>query len=198
MSTSTSAREIEAVSEKVRRAREEAEAMRSREVEKEQELDRLKRNCASLQSRLDEKEHDKGGAGQQEVQAEHARLTAELAAAEGEKEQALGQARARLKEAQDLRKEVSSVIEKKRRVKGEVERLRGHLVSVEEGYTTELVEAEEREAGLRRRVASLEDQLRVASVSSSEATQSASEASNQLNKALEAAASQRDSLQVTF
>ena len=47
-------------------------------VEKEQELDRLKRKCASLQSRLDEKEHDKGGAGQQEVQAEHARLTSHL------------------------------------------------------------------------------------------------------------------------
>ena len=57
---------------------------------------------------------------------------------EGEKEQALGRASARLKEVQDLRKEVSSVIEKKRRVEGEVERLRGHLVSVEEGYTTEL------------------------------------------------------------
>ena len=117
---------------------------------------------------------------------------------EGEKEQALGRARARLKEAQDLRKEVSSVIEKKRRVEGEVERLRGHLVSVEEGYTTELVEAEDREAGLRKRVATLEDQLRVVSVSSSEATQSASEASSQLNKALEAAANKRDALQVTF
>jgi len=68
-------------------------------------------------------------------------------------------------------------------------------MSVEEGYTTELVEAEEREAGLRRRVASLEDQLRVASVSNTEATQSASQASTQLNKALEAAASQRDTLQ---
>ena len=60
------------------KAREEAEAVRSREVEKEQELDRLKRKCASLQSRLDEKEHDKGGGGQQEVQAEHARLTSHL------------------------------------------------------------------------------------------------------------------------
>ena len=93
---------------------------------------------------------------------------------------------------------MSSVIEKKRRVEGEVERLRGHLVSVEEGYTTELVEAEEREAGLRKRVATLEDQLRVVSVSSSEATQSASEVSSQLNKALEAAANKRDALQVTF
>jgi len=187
--------QLEAASEEMRRAREEAEAVRGREAEKEQEVERLRRSCANLQSRLDEREH-KGGVDQQEVlQADRARLAGELAAAEGEKEQALGQARARLKEAQDLRKEVSSVIEKKRRVEGEVERLRGHLVSVEEGYTTELVEAEEREAGLRRRVASLEDQLRVASVSSTEANQSASQASSQLNKALEAAANQRDSLQ---
>ena len=48
------------------KAREEAEAVRSRKVEKEQGLDRLKRKCASLQSRLDGKEHDKGGAGEQE------------------------------------------------------------------------------------------------------------------------------------
>ena len=51
---------------------------------------------------------------------------------------------------------------------------------------------------MRKRVATLEDQLRVVSVSSSEATQSASEASSQLNKALEAAANKRDALQVTF
>ena len=190
--------QLEAASEEVRKAREEAEAVRGREAEKEQEVERLRRSCINLQSRLDEREDKGGQAAQQEVQTDRARLAAELAAAEGEKEQALGQARARLKEAQDLRKEVSSVIEKKRRVEGEVERLRGHLVSVEEGYTTELVEAEDREAGLRRRVASLEDQLRVASVSNTEATQSASQASSQLNKALEAAASQRDSLQVTF
>ena len=183
------------LAKQLQEAREEAEAVRGREAEKEQEVERLRRSCVNLQSRMDEREH-KGGVDQQEVQAERARLAGELAAAEGEKEQALGQARARLKEAQDLRKEVSSVIEKKRRVEGEVERLRGHLVSVEEGYTTELVEAEEREAGLRKRVASLEDQLRVASVSSTEATQSASQASSQLNKALEAAASQRDKLQV--
>ena len=39
----------------------------------------------------------------------------------------------------------SSVIEKKRRVESEVEKLQGHRISVEEGYTIELVEAEERE-----------------------------------------------------
>ena len=39
------------------------------------------------------------------------------------------------KESGDLHKEVRSVIDKKRWVEGELERLRGHLVSVEESYT---------------------------------------------------------------
>ena len=66
---------------------------------------------------------------------------------------------------------------------------------VEEGYTRELVDSEERESSLRRRLATLEDQLRVVSVSSSEATQSATEASSHLKAALEAAAGQRDRVQ---
>ena len=46
---------------------------------------------------------------------------------EGEKEQALGRVRARLNEVQDLRKEASSVIEKKRRVGCEVARSPGEM-----------------------------------------------------------------------
>ena len=107
-------------------------------------------------------------------------MSGQLSAVTGERDQALSQAKARLQEAQDLRKEVSSVIEKKRRVEGEVERLRSHLVSVEESYTGELVEAEEREAGLRRRVAGLEDQIRMVSNNSTEATEEASQASTQV------------------
>ena len=77
----------------------------------------------------------------------------------GERDQALSQARARLQETQDLRKEFSSVIEKKGRVEGEVERLQSHLVSVKESHKGELVAAEEREAGLRRKVAGLEEEV---------------------------------------
>ena len=54
---------------------------------------------------------------------------------EQELEQALRQARPMLKEAQDLRKEVSSVIEEEE--ESEVEKLQGHRISIEE--------AEERE-----------------------------------------------------
>ena len=80
----------------------------------------------------------------------------------GERDEALGQARARLQEANDLRKE-------KLRSEGEV--------SVEESYTGELVAAEEREAELRRRVAGLEDQIRMVSDTSTEASEEASQVS---------------------
>ena len=80
----------------------------------------------------------------------------------GERDKALGQARERLQEARDLHKE-------KLRVEGEV--------SVEESYTGELVAAEEREAELRRRVAGLEDQIRMVSDTSTEATEEASQVS---------------------
>lgn len=63
------------------------------------------------------------------------------------------------KEVVDLHKEVKSVIEKKKWVEGELERLRKHLVSVEETYTQELVMGEERETELRGRVGKLEDQV---------------------------------------
>jgi len=179
--------------EQLRRAREEVEAARVREAEKDAEVESVKRSLSSLQILLEEKNETNNVV--QESIAERAKLESQLGVLVGERDQALGQARSRLQEAQDLRKEVSSVIEKKRRVESEVERLREHLIQVEEGYTGELVEAEDREAVLRRRVATLEDQVRVVSVSSSEATQSASEASTQLKSALEVAAVTRDKLQ---
>ena len=72
----------------------------------------------------------------------------------GERDEALGQARARLQEAQE-----------KLRVEGEV--------SVEERYTGELVAAEEREAGM-------EDQIRMVSNNSTEASEEDSQVSMQV------------------
>ena len=46
-----------------------------------------------------------------------------------------------------------------------MERLRGHLMQVEEGYTRELLEAEEREKDLRNRLAAAEDRALSASSS---------------------------------
>ena len=162
----------------------------------QQEVDRVRRSLASVQSLLDEKTTNNASHQEQTLKyiAECERLSKELAQVTQEKEAAVSGIRARSQEAADLRKEVTAIIDKKKRVEGEVERLRAHLVQVEEGYTMELVEAEEREKELRRSLARVEDQLRVVTHTSSEVTQSASQASSQLTAALEAAAGQRDRL----
>jgi phage shock protein A len=52
----------------------------------------------------------------------------------------------------ELRREVNNVIDKKKRLEQELDRLKHHLVSVEEGYTKEAIEAEERERELRKKL----------------------------------------------
>ena len=102
--------------------------------------------------------------------------------------------RSRETEVKELHREVKSMIDKKKWVEGEVERLRAHLVQVEEGYTQELMQGEEREQELRIRVGKLEDQVKKASLSHTEASQEASEATSHLTEALTSAAASRDSL----
>jgi len=176
--------------------KEEASRSKAREAELQQEVERVRRSLMSIQGLLEEKTTSNVSQQEQGLKyiTECERLSKELSQMSSERDTAVTQGKARLQEAQDLRREVSSIIEKKKRVEGEVERLRGHLVQVEEGYTVELMEGEEREKDLRKRVAQLEDQLRVATHTSSEVTENASQASTQLTAALETAASQRDKL----
>ena len=56
------------------------------------------------------------------------------------------------RELTELRKEVNAVIEKKRRSAQELDRLRQHLVAVEDGYTNEALLTEERERELRKKL----------------------------------------------
>lgn len=53
--------------------------------------------------------------------------------------------------------------DKEQRLKLELERLRNHLLEVEDSYTREAVAAEDRETELRRRVAMLEEKLATSS-----------------------------------
>lgn len=59
--------------------------------------------------------------------------------------------------------------DKEHRQKQELERLRNHLLEMEDSYTREALAAEDRESELRRRVALLEERL----ASSSNAVESA-------------------------
>lgn len=53
--------------------------------------------------------------------------------------------------------------DKEQRLKLELERLRNHLLEVEDSYTREAVAAEDRETELRRRVATLGEKLATSS-----------------------------------
>ena len=52
----------------------------------------------------------------------------------------------------ELRKEVNNVIDKKKRLEQETDRLKQHLVDVEDGYTQEALQTEEREQELRKKL----------------------------------------------
>ena len=58
----------------------------------------------------------------------------------------------RERELTETRREVNNVIDKKRRLEQELERLRDHLLAVEEGYTQEAMVNEERERELRKKL----------------------------------------------
>jgi len=49
--------------------------------------------------------------------------------------------------------------EKEQRLVKECDRLRGHLVQIEESYTREALEAEEREKQLRNKLAAMEEKV---------------------------------------
>jgi predicted nucleic acid-binding Zn-ribbon protein len=58
-----------------------------------------------------------------------------------------------------LKNELSRLVDREQRLMKECERLRGHLVQIEDSYTREAVEAEEREKQLRNRLSIVEEKL---------------------------------------
>lgn len=58
-----------------------------------------------------------------------------------------------------MRLQMQHLRDKEQRQQQELERLRNHLLEMEESYTREVVAAEDREAELRRRVAVLDERL---------------------------------------
>merc|ERR1739838_351200 len=70
----------------------------------------------------------------------------------------------------ELRKEVNNVIDKKKRLEHETERLKQHLVDVEDGYTQEALQTEDRERELRKKLQVTEEALQMASAQQSNTT----------------------------
>ena len=69
-----------------------------------------------------------------------------------QRDEAQLQANEKDRQLSELRREVNNVIDKKKRLEHELERLKQHLVQVEEGYTNEALASEERERELRKKL----------------------------------------------
>lgn len=93
---------------------------------------------------------------------------------------------------QDQSKELSNIKERESRLAGECERLRQHLVAVEETYTAEALKGEEREATLRSTLAKMEEKLNSHSSLFNSASQRASVHVEALQEQLQEIAAKRD------
>ncbi|XP_033734322.1 thyroid receptor-interacting protein 11-like isoform X2 [Pecten maximus] len=91
-----------------------------------------------------------------------------------------------------LQREMSSQKEREAKALRELERLKAHLIQVEESYTKEALDAEEREKDLRNRLAGAEESLLSSSSAVENASQQASLQVDSLHQQLMSAATQRD------
>ncbi|XP_076441605.1 uncharacterized protein LOC143280803 isoform X2 [Babylonia areolata] len=92
----------------------------------------------------------------------------------------------------DIHAENLRLKEKEQKLSRELDRLRSHLLQIEEGYTREALEAEEREKVLRNRLAHAEEQLATTASHVQSASQQASQQVESLQQQLHSLASQRD------
>jgi len=137
------------------------------------DLDMASRNVQHLTAMLEERSQDKESVQQERLQSVAAiqQWQAAAGALKREKEELNLKVTAKDRELTETRREVKNVIEKKKRLETELERLREHLLAVEEGYTQEALTTEERERELRRKLQSTEEALHVSSVQHSTTSQ---------------------------
>ena len=143
--------------------------------EKEHDLEMAKRNLQQLTEMLEEKSNKSESQQLERLQNLSAiqELQAKISEMSRERDAAKVSLADRDREMVGLRKEVNSVIDKKKRLEQELDRLKKHLVAVEESYTQEAIESEERERELRKKLQIVEDNLRNACVNSSDSFKAA-------------------------
>lgn len=98
----------------------------------------------------------------------------------------------------ELRKEVNNVIDKKRRLEQEVDRLKQHLVQVEEGYTQEALEHEEKHEQLQKKLRVTEEALSLASNQQSNTTKVATVHLQKLEQQVSELSRERDQMTEKF
>ncbi|XP_042144604.1 thyroid receptor-interacting protein 11 isoform X2 [Ixodes scapularis] len=99
------------------------------------------------------------------------------------------------REAENMQAQVLDLRQKESKLQRELERLRTHLLQMEEGYTEEALQAEAREQSLRARLLKLEDWARVSESVAHNATEQASQQVGSLAQQLAEARSNHRALE---
>ncbi|XP_061854799.1 thyroid receptor-interacting protein 11 isoform X2 [Colius striatus] len=167
--------------------------------EKEFESHSMKEKALAFEKLLKEKEQGKTGELNQllnEVKSMQERAVT----FQQERDQVMVALKQKQMESSALQSEIQHLREKEQRLNQELERLRNHLLEMEDSYTREALAAEDREVKLRKKVLLLEEKLASSSTAVENASHQASLQVESLQEQLNLVSKQRDEtmLQLTI
>ncbi|XP_067242636.1 thyroid receptor-interacting protein 11 isoform X2 [Chanodichthys erythropterus] len=167
--------ENEAIAGKVREKETEFRALQETNMqvslllrEREFQFSAVNEKAIAMEKMLKDKEQGKSGELNQLLN-EVRSMQDKAVLFQQERDQVMMALKQKQMETSALQSELQHTRDKEQRLKQEVERLRNHLIEIEDSYTREALAAEDREGELRRRVTLLEERL----ASSSNAVESA-------------------------
>ncbi|KAI3367455.1 hypothetical protein L3Q82_026312 [Scortum barcoo] len=159
--------------------------------EKEFELGAVSEKAATVEKMLKDKDQGKTGELNQLLN-EIKSMQEKAVAFQQERDQVMMALKQKQMETTAVQTELQHVRDKEHRLNLELERLRNHLLEIEDSYTREALAAEDRETELRRRVAMLEEKLATSSSAVENASQQASMQVESLQEQLSGVVKQRD------
>ncbi|XP_019407971.1 PREDICTED: thyroid receptor-interacting protein 11 isoform X2 [Crocodylus porosus] len=167
--------------------------------EKEFESHSMKEKALAFEKLLKEKEQGKTGELNQLLN-EVKSMQENAVTFQQERDQVMVALKQKQMENSALQNEVQHLREKEQRLNQELERLRNHLLEMEDSYTREALAAEDRETKLRKKVTVLEEKLVSSSTEVENASHQASLQVESLQEQLNLVSKQRDEtmLQLTI
>ncbi|KAM6445914.1 thyroid receptor-interacting protein 11 [Rhynochetos jubatus] len=159
--------------------------------EKEFESHSMKEKALAFEKLLKEKEQGKTGELNQLLN-EVKSMQEKAVTFQQERDQVMVALKQKQMESSALQSEIQHLCEKEQRLNQELERLRNHLLEVEDSYTREALAAEDREVKLRKKVLVLEEKLVSSSTAVENASHQASLQVESLQEQLNLVSKQRD------
>ncbi|XP_022088979.1 thyroid receptor-interacting protein 11-like isoform X2 [Acanthaster planci] len=159
--------------------------------EKEFEIGALKEKNQTLTTLVQQREEGQSGELQRLLRETEA-MQKQAQMFQQERDQALLALQRHQADQEALQTEVRSSREREQKLVGELDRLRSHLLQVEEGYTREALQGEEREKELRNRLIAAEEAARTSSSAVHSASKEASSQIESLLDQLHSVTSQKD------